>query len=127
MLVWAFVFAISLLTFAGATIAGPITFNSALPVSEGVGILRSQVKLVRKSGDATPLNRDLTVTAVPLVLAYGISSRLAVFGMLPYIDKRMDITMGAGRVRRHTQGLLGVLAVVRYLTPHRKHGKRYRR
>jgi len=50
--------------------AGPITFNSALPVSEGIGILRSQIKVVRKTGDTTALNRDLTVTAVPLVLEF---------------------------------------------------------
>jgi len=105
MLAWALVCAISLLTFADAAIAGPITFNSALPVSEGVGILRSQIKLVHQAGDVTAQNRDLTVAAVPLVLAYGFSSKLAVFGMLPYVDKRMDITIGAARVRRHTQGL----------------------
>jgi len=86
-------------------IAGPITFNSALPISEGVGILRSQIKLVRKTGDTTALNRDVTVTAVPLVLAYGVSSKLALFGVLPYVNKRMDITMGAVRIRRQTQGL----------------------
>lgn len=94
-----------LFAFSGASTAGPITFNSALPVSEGIGILRSQVKLVRKTGDTTAMNRDLTVTAVPLVLAYGVSSKLALFGMLPYVDKRMDITLGTSRVRRHTQGL----------------------
>jgi hypothetical protein len=105
MLAWAIVFAVSLFTFAAAATAGPITFNSALPVSEGVGILRSQIKLVHKTGDATALNRDLTVTAVPLVLAYGVSSRLALFGVLPFVDKRMNITLGTKRVQRRTQGL----------------------
>jgi len=82
-------------------IAGPITFNSALPISEGVGVLRSQIKLVRKTGDTTALNHDVTVT----VLAYGVSSKLALFGVLPYVNKSMDITMGAIRVRRRAQGL----------------------
>ncbi len=85
--------------------AGPITFNSALPVSEGVGILRSQVKLTRKTGDITSQNRNLMVTAVPLVLAYGFSPKLALFGVLPYVDKRMDITIANKRVRRQTNGL----------------------
>ena len=85
--------------------AGPITFNSALPVSEGVGILRSQVKLTRKTGDVTSQNRNLMVTAVPLVLAYGFSPKLALFGVLPYVDKRMDITIANKRVRRQTNGL----------------------
>ncbi|MDQ6957464.1 MAG: transporter [Mariprofundaceae bacterium] len=85
--------------------AGPITFNSALPVSEGVGILRTQFKLVRKTGDVTAQQRNLTITAVPLVMAYGFSSKLALFGVLPYVDKRMDITIGNKRIRRQTQGL----------------------
>jgi len=85
--------------------AGPITFNSALPVSEGVGILRSQVKLTRKTGDITNQNGGLRVTAMPLVLAYGYTAKLALFGVLPYVDKRMDITIGNKRIRRQTQGL----------------------
>jgi len=110
----AVVLAVSLLAFAAVSLAGPITFNSALPVSEGVGILRSQVKLVRKSGDATAQNRVLIVTAVPVVLAYGINPRLTVFGVLPYVDKRMDITMGATRIRRETQGPGDALFFGRY-------------
>jgi len=55
------VMATSLFSFAEGAAAGPITFNSALPISEGVGILRSQIKLVRKSGGATALNRDVTL------------------------------------------------------------------
>jgi len=105
MLLWMMLMVTSLFSFAESAAAGPITFNSALPIPEGVGILRSQVKLVRKSGDATALNRDVTVIAVPLVLAYGISPKLALFGVLPYVNKRMDITMAANRIRRSTQGL----------------------
>jgi len=93
------------ISIADISYAGPITFNSALPVSEGVGILRSQVKLIRETGDITSQNRDLSVTAVPLVLAYGFSPKLALFGALPYVDKRMDITIGNKRIRRQTQGL----------------------
>ncbi len=53
--------ATSLFSFAEGAAAGPLTFNSALPISEGVGILRSQIKLVRKSGGATALNQDVTL------------------------------------------------------------------
>jgi len=93
------------ISIADISYAGPITFNSALPVSEGVGILRSQVKLIRRTGDVTTQNRDLSVTAVPLVLAYGFNSKLALFTVLPYVNKRMDITVGNKRVRRQTKGL----------------------
>jgi len=94
--------------------AGPITFNSALPVAEGLGILRSQVKLVRKSGDATPAGRVLNVTAAPVVLAYGATSRLALFGVLPYVDKRLDVTMGGARIQRDAQGIGDALFFARY-------------
>ena len=93
------------ISIANISYAGPITFNSALPVSEGVGILRLQVKLTRKAGDITSQNRALNVTAVPLVLAYGFSPKLALFGVLPYVDKRMDITIGNKCTCRQTQGL----------------------
>jgi len=100
--------------FSSAAQAGPITFNSALPVSDGMSIFRSQVKLVRKSGDVTSAGRVLNVTAVPLVLAYGASPKLALFGVLPYVDKRLDITKGGKRIRRNAQGLGDALLFARY-------------
>lgn len=105
MFAWMMILVSSFFAFAEAATAGPITFNSALPLSKGVGVVRSQLTLIRKAGDATALNRDVTVTAIPLVVAYGLSSKLAVFGVMPYINKRMDINMGIARVRRQTQGL----------------------
>jgi len=111
---WAVALLISLTTYAGTPIAGPITFNSALPVSEGMSILRSQVKLVRKSGDASPADRVLNVTAAPVVLAYGASPKLALFGVLPYVDKRLDVTMGGTRIRRDVQGIGDALFFGRY-------------
>ncbi len=94
-----------LVGFISPVQAGPITFNSALPVADGMGILRSQIKLVKKSGDTTSAGRVLNVAAVPLVLAYGASPKLALFGVLPYVGKRMNITMAGKRIRRQTQGL----------------------
>jgi len=94
--------------------AGPITFNSALPVSAGMSIFRSQVKLIRKSGDATPAGRVLNVTAAPVVLAYGATSKLALFGVLPYVDKRLDITMGGARIQREAQGIGDAVFFGRY-------------
>ena len=116
---WSIAAAINLIVPANISVAGPITFNSALPISEGVGIIRSQIKLVRKTGDATALNRDVTVTAVPLVLAYGLSSKLALFGVLPYVNKRMDITMGANRIRRSTHrgwAMASSLPAIRFIS-----------
>jgi len=103
-----------LIGLATSAQAGPITFSSALPVADGMSILRSQVKLVRKSGDATPAGRVLNVTAAPVVLAYGATPKLALFGVLPYVDKRLDISMGGKRIRRDAQGIGDALFFARY-------------
>ena len=94
--------------------AGPITFSSALPVADGMSILRSQIQLVRKSGDATPAGRVLNVTAAPVVLAYGASPKLALFGVLPYVDKRLDINMGGKRIGRGAHGIGDASLFARY-------------
>jgi len=114
MFVWIMILASSLFAFAASAAAGAITFNSALPVSEGVGILRSQMKIIKKTGDKTIQGRKLMVAATPLVLVYGINSKLAVFGVLPYLDKRMDINMGGTRIQRKTQGLGDASFFARY-------------
>jgi len=111
---WTVALLISLIAYPGTPMAGPITFSSALPVADGMSILRSQVKLVRKSGDATPAGRVLNVTAAPVVLAYGASPKLALFGVLPYVDKRLDVTMGGTRIRRDAQGIGDALFFGRY-------------
>jgi len=111
---WIVALLISLIAYADTSMAGPITFNSALPVADGMSIFRSQVKLVRKSGDATPAGRVLNVTAVPVVLAYGATSKLALFGVLPYVDKRLDVTMGGARIRRDAQGIGDAVFFGRY-------------
>jgi len=111
---WIVALAAGLIASTSTAHAGPITFNSALPVSAGMGIFRSQVKLVRKSGDATPAGRVLNVTAAPVVLAYGVTPKLAMFGVLPYVDKHLDITMGGKRIRRDAQGIGDALFFGRY-------------
>jgi len=112
--VWIVALAAGLIVSTSIAHAGPITFNSALPVADGMSILRSQIKLVRKSGDATPSGRVLNVTAAPVVLAYGATSKLALFGVLPYVDKHLDITMGGTRIRRDAQGIGDALFFGRY-------------
>ena len=45
--------------------AGPITFNTALPVHANELILREQVIWLRATDDPSPMNRNLNVIAVP--------------------------------------------------------------
>lgn len=94
--------------------AGPITFNAALPVAQGEFILREQVQLLRSTRDPSPLNQDLRVLAVPSVLAYGVTRDLALFGIVPYLEKTVDLTTMAGRQRRGDSGLGDALFISRY-------------
>ncbi len=84
--------------------SGPITFSSALPLGDGIGVLRGQAKFIRKTGDPSAARRELNVIAVPTVVAWGASARLALFGVLPYMDKRLDVSLPGGRVRRESSG-----------------------
>lgn len=104
----------SLLLNVEFALAGPITFNTALPVSDGEFILREQVQILRSTDDPSPMNRDLRVLAVPSVLAYGATRDLTLFGIVPYLEKTLDATAGSGRQQRGDSGLGDVMLVSRY-------------
>ncbi len=55
--------------------AAPVTFNTALPVSEGEGVVRVQAKYLSATGDLSSMNRELTVKALPIVGVWGVTSR----------------------------------------------------
>ncbi|MBW8065731.1 MAG: transporter [Nitrospira sp.] len=94
--------------------AGPITFSSALPVATGEFILREQVVVLRSTDDPGPMDRDLRVLAVPSVLAYGVTRDLALFGIVPYLDKTRLSTEGGQRRRRGDSGLGDAIVLGRY-------------
>lgn len=107
----------SLFCLAGGALtaeAGPITFNTALPVAEGEFILREQAVLNRSSDDPGPRNRDRRVLAVPSVLVYGATRDLTLLGIVPYLDKTLDSTESAGRVRRGDSGIGDFIGIARY-------------
>lgn len=94
--------------------AGPITFNTALPVAQGEFILREQVQVLRSTDDPSLASRDLRVLAVPSVLAYGVTRDFTLFGIVPYLDKTIDFTSTAGRQRRGASGLGDSTVLGRY-------------
>ena len=94
--------------------AGPITFSSALPVATGEFILREQVVVLRSTDDPGPKDRDLRVLTVPSVLAYGVTRDLALFGIVPYLDKTRLSTEGGQRRRRGDSGLGDATVLGRY-------------
>lgn len=86
--------------------AAPETFNTALPVAKGEFIFREQFLYKKASDDPSPADREVEVLGGISVLGYGVTGDLAVFGVLPYLDKELDVTTPGGqRVTRDTNGI----------------------
>lgn len=99
---------------AGAAWSAPITFNTALPVHEGGFVLREQLVFMKNADDPTPARRDMEVTGLVSVLGYGVSRDLALFGMLPYVDKRLDMRMGGQGITRSAAGFGDLTVLARH-------------
>ncbi len=99
---------------AANVMAAPVTFNTALPVSQGEVLVRVQTKYLRATDDPGPMDRKLTVTTIPLVGAWGITSRWTLFGIVPWVDKRLQTSTPQGRVSRDASGLGDITATARY-------------
>jgi len=111
-------FVLPFLLFSNAN-AAPITFNTALPVSEGSFVFRQQLRWSRSSNQ----NQTLRSTAAISVLGYGINSDLALFGVLPYVDNRLE----QSNSDRDNQGIADVTGFARYtLWKHDRQGQTLR-
>lgn len=103
-----------LLTSVSAVQSAPNTFNTALPVAEGQYLWREQLVL-RERSDNGPMDRDASVQALGSVLGYGVNSKLAVFGVVPYFfNKELDVTTPMGRIKRDTGGFGDISLFGRY-------------
>ncbi len=103
-----------LLMGVGVALGAPITFNTALPVAEGEFIFREQFVFDQSGDDPSGANRDRKVFAAISVLGYGVTSDLALFGALPYVDKSLKITSMGRRRTRDTSGIGDVTLFGRY-------------
>jgi hypothetical protein len=99
---------------AGATWAAPITFNTALPVHEGGYVWREQLLLMQSADDPTPAKRDMRVTGLVSVLGYGVTRDFALFGVLPWFDKRLDMRLDGQRLSRSQAGIGDLTLLGRY-------------
>ncbi|MBI3285636.1 MAG: transporter [Burkholderiales bacterium] len=103
------------LTMAAASaLSAPITFNTALPVHEGGYVLREQFMVMKIADDPTPMRRDMRVSGVMSVLGYGVTRDFALFGMLPWFDKRLDMRMGGQDITRSKSGIGDLTLLGRY-------------
>jgi len=94
--------------------AAPQTFNTALPVAESEFVFREQFVYRKATADPSPADRELQVLGGVSVLGYGVSGDLAVFGVLPYLDKELDVATAGGRVTRDTSGFADARLFGRY-------------
>jgi hypothetical protein len=86
--------------------AAPIDTNTALPVAKGEYVVREQGVLNNSGDDPSGANRDSTVVLSATVLGYGVTSELAIFGVLPLVNKKLELTTPVGtRVTREAGGL----------------------
>lgn len=97
---------------ANPALSAPISFNTALPVHERGLLFRTQGIWMRMHDDPSPAGREMDVIAVPNVLVYGATSKLALMGVFPYLNKRLEVrTSGAVR---ETSGLGDITTLGRY-------------
>jgi len=77
---------------AATAMAAPQTFNTALPVAQDEFVFREQFVYRKATDDPSPADRKLQVLGGVSVLGYGVTGEVAVFGVLPYLDKELDVT-----------------------------------
>jgi hypothetical protein len=99
--------------------AAPQTFNTALPVAKGEFVFREQFVLDQSGDDPSAADRDRTAWALVSVLGYGATADLALFGIVPYVDKSLEATQGGVRRERSASGLGDASLFGRYTVYHR--------
>jgi len=103
-----------LLLGASTGFAAPITFNTALPVGKGEFVNRELLVFTRSGDDPSGAMRGIRANALVSVLGYGVKGDLAVFAVLPYVDKELQFTIGSNRVIRSSNGFGDLSAFARY-------------
>jgi len=96
---------LALFSWASVARSAPITFNTALPVAQSEFVAREQLIVNQSGKDPSGLSRDRTTWAAISVLGYGVTSDLALFGVVPYVNRDLTLDMGNGPVNRHASGL----------------------
>ncbi len=94
----------AVIAWAGPVEAAAITFNTALPVAEGEFVAREQLVINTSGDDPSGSARERTAKAAVSVLGYGVNNKLAVFGVLPYRDNELKLTVGGQRQVRSASG-----------------------
>lgn len=89
--------------------------NVALPVAQGEGIWRSQLRYVQATDDPSGQGREVRALLQPQTLVYGLTPRFTAFSTLPILTRRW-VESNAGGVQRDSAiGNLKVLGRFTFL------------
>ena len=94
--------------------SAPITSNTAITLAPGEFVLREQFVLDESGDDPSGADRDREVKGVISVLGYAVDRDLMLFGVLPYLEKRLEITEDGGRRARSARGVADLRLFARY-------------
>ena len=108
------IFLLALFAWTGTAWSAPNTFNTALPVGEGEFVFREQFVFDQSGDDPSGADKDRTAWAFVSVLGYGVNSDLALFGVVPYVNKRLELTDNGDRRTRNADGLGDISLFGRY-------------
>ena len=106
---WSLLAGIVLLLLPGAVRGQGINTNVALPVAEGEGIWRSQLRGTVARDDPSSLDREVEALVSPQTLVYGVTPRLAAFATLPTLARRRVEEGGSSRRTSRAIGDLSLL------------------
>ena len=106
--------AVALFAATATAWGAPLTSNTALPVAKGEFVFRQQFVFERSGDDPSGAGRDREAFTAVAALGYGVNRNLAVFGVLPYVDKRLELTSGGRRLTRSASGIGDASLFARY-------------
>lgn len=91
-----------------------MTFNTALPVGTQEFVLRGQVVVGESGHDPSGAGRERTVVSGVGALGYGVTGRLALFGVLPFFDRELETDAPGRHVTREASGIGDLSLFARY-------------
>ncbi len=104
----------AVLAWTGAAWSAPQTFNSAITLAPGEFVVREQYVFDQSGDDPSAADRDRLIQGVTSVLGYAVNKDLMLFGVLPYLDKRLESTVDGARRARSARGIADLRLFGRY-------------
>lgn len=102
------------LSWNEAAWGAPQTFNTAITLVPGEFVLREQYVFDQSGDDPSGADRDRVAQGVISVLGYAVNKDLMLFGVLPYLDKRLELNVDGARRARSDRGIGDIRLFGRY-------------